>query len=441
MKHLNPNHTPIPPLQEECSPCTIDYSSLGLLQLPLIAKLNRCSKLIAPIPYKLSLMGPDNSQIDVESLSKPILELEARTPVTSPLKDSTWTPPRINVDNIKKFLENMGLLKKSSGEHYVNVLPQVIVAHGLNGILKLREGGHQVIIKPRSRREGENNLENIVLEETKHGLKIIDEHTGLVTFLDGINIAKIFYEEFVDDQRLLIKTDQGVNVVVLRDKVILDNVEKPLRMEVYHNVLNPKLIFLQPLGLVEDVLVDTRIRSSIICTEAVSKTVCMVSASPIEVLLLPGKLVVKVSNDLVLQHGTSSHSRFRVLDILWYMVNKPFKLVGVELRAPYLRITPNDVKLLQLDYSEDINKLTLYLLNTANKVLPVEIWLPVKILSAKIVNIGTNSQDTVEIDYNSIIVPMHGLSMYKLELRVHKLPPLFMKELERRPIISPYTPL
>jgi len=81
----------------------------------------------------------------------------------------------------------------------------------------------------------------------------------------------------------------------------------------------------------------------------------------------------------------------------------------------------------------------MYLLNISEKAVQAEIWLPARILQCEVKNLGTGITDTLEADYNILVVSMNKFSLYEVKLKIKRIPSLFLRELEKRPLVSPYT--
>ena len=442
MRYLDPNNTPLPPSSKEWTPCVIDNCSLDILQLPLISKLNKCSKLIASIPYKLTLIGLDNSSIIVEPLSNTMLELKAFTPVRQPNTNNKWIPLQMDINSIRSLIEYLGIVKKENTISYVNPLPYQLLTSTSEGILKLNGCGHVILERPRNRRANVDSFDDIVVKDSSNGLTILYNSVDEIITLHKLKPRNIVHEEFSNNEyRILIRTKQGVDVMVHKDKVVLRNSNETLKISIEHNILNPRITFLQPLAFVKEYTRLTRITSPIVCLNKFTSITCITSANPMKVLIMPGRVVVNTSTETIITHGNSSKVVHYSFNMLSYMVNKPLEIYG-KLRLPYLKIIPDTVKLLQIKYNigeEDYGELLMYLLNISEKVVQAEIWLPARILQCKVKNLGANITDTLEVDYNTVTVSMDKFSLYEVKLKIKRIPSLFLRELEKRPPISPYT--
>lgn len=440
--YLDPNNTLLPPSSKEWTPCIVDNYSLDILQLPLISKLNRCSKLIASIPYKLTLIGLDSSSIIVEPLSNPILELKAFTPIHQPNTNNKWVPLQMDVNSIRSLIEYLGIVKKEDTISYVNPLPYQLVISTSEGILKLNECGYVILERPRSRRVNVNSLDDIVIKDLSNGLTILYNSVDEIITFHKLKPHSIVYEEFSNNEyRVLIRTKQGVDVIIHRSKVILRNSNETLKISIEHNILNPRITFLQPLAFVKEYTGLTKITSPIVCLNKSSSITCITSANPMKVLVMPGKVIVNTSTETIITYSNSNKIVNYSFNMLSYMVNKPFKMYG-KLRLPYLKIIPDTVKLLQIKYNigkEDYGELLMYLLNISEKAVQAEIWLPARILQCEVKNLGTGITDTLEADYNILVVSMNKFSLYEVKLKIKRIPSLFLRELEKRPLVSPYT--
>jgi len=442
LRHLDPNNTPLPPSSKEWTPCIVDNYSLDILQLPLISKLNKCSKLIASIPYKLTLVGLDSSSIIVEPLSNPMLELKAFTPIHQPNTNSKWTPLQMDVNSIRGLVEYLGIVKKEDIRSYVNPLPYQLITSTPEGILKLNGCGHVILERPRNRQVDVNSLNDIVIKDTSDGLAILHNSVDEIITLHKLKPHSMVYEEFSNNEyRVLIRTEQGVDVIVHRNKIMLRNISETLKVSIEHNILNPRIMFLQPLAFVEEYARFSKITSPIVCLNKSSSITCITSVNPMEVLIMPGKVVVNTSTETMIAYGNSNKVVHYSFNMLSYMINKPFEIHG-KLRLPYLKIVPDVVELLQIRYNiskENCGELFMYLLNISGKAVQAEIWLPARILQCEIKNLGTGITDTLEADYNTVVISMNKFSLYEVKLKVKRIPSLFLRELEKRPLISPYT--
>ncbi len=416
--------------------CLLKQEFLGVLNLPLISKLMGCKQLLAPIDYVLEAIGPDGSSIIVEPLSKQLLikRLVARTPLTLPTRTSKWIPPRIYIHDIIKYMEHMNLVG-SEGETIVNPLPSPIEILFDEEIIRAIEGG--AILFDKTVRE--RNISLLEIEEVR-------EQDGNITYSkDDFTIifgkagkvsAKIL--EFQKNTSLIINsgTDKLVvsdnNVYVKTDKLIIE-----------HNYYNTHIRYLQPLGFIDEYVDRATITSPALCIEPVSKySLCLLSKEPITLEYYPGKIFVNIRGFANIIFSRKMFEWNNTLNMLWSLINEPFKIKG-RLKTILWRITPYTVKplLFKVTKSSDRRITTVLMIwNSNNKLVQAEIWFPGKITHARTLDLKYNVVEELVPDYDRIRIGVPALGIMLIEIEILRLPPLLLKELMRRNILSPYTP-
>ena len=442
LEKLLVTQTPLPPLGGG-KVCFIDDSSvLGLLQLPLIARLQGCVRLLGDVSRELRLVGVDGTSIDLYPITSSVGErLRAHTPINEASTIVDWDIPLISLDSIKELISFLGLVK--AGEtSLVNPLPYELVIEDIEGLIHGLEGGEIRIIHPVKRIvESSANTVKVYGKVEWRGDNILVEIDDIAVVLSPFKLAKVVSELYPGNRSRIVVYSTNNDVLILgKDEVVIKPSHR-LTLRISHGLYNPLLKVLQPLAFAETRKHTSIVSSKIICIVDGVKETCIHSTSTLKATIAPGTLTInKVNSTTRISYGRSMYTAINSLRQTLFQLNGLVSINGI-LRYGYLRITPYTALLLKTSFNvkENIGVLSLYILNTTDRVAQVEVTLPARIVKASIVKLGENIVDEVEVDYNSLIFHMDKYSLYRIDLSLKKLPLLFLKELSKRPSISTYT--
>ncbi len=438
LRELNPftNNYTFPIIKYE--PCVLKQEYLGIVNLPLVSKINMCNQLFVSIDCEVEAIGPDGTAITVKPLGKPLFREKflAKTPLTAPTKTNNWIPPKIDSKQIVDYAKQMKILANSDREVKLNLLPHSVEELILDGkFVKLKEGGLTL-------------YEDVTRERVKH-----------INRISGIELAdnkvKYNYKNFT----VVLKTANNVVVEKIKYRMyegfnILSNNKQLISLKdllyvstdnliVEHDYYNVRIRYLQPLGFVEEELSRARITSPATCIEQGNKSsICIVSGNPITLEFYPGKILVFPHSPLYVLYSQRMFDWSKALSILWSIINKPVR-IKAEIKTILWRITPYSVKPLYFRaraIGDRRIRINLVLWNSTNKFIRADIWFPGKITSAKTLDYDFQEVEELIPDYDRIKIGIPPLGINIVELELLRLPSLLLKELMERGILSPYTP-
>ncbi len=331
----------------------------------------------------------------------------------------------------------MNLIRKKDKRIQLNILPfpveEVIID---NKVAKLKEGGlalyedfrEQEANSIREIDQLKINGEELVYNHKGFSFRIRVEGKPIVTMMEGR--GRIGFK---------VRDSSSVKLIAL-DNLLYVNTRNII---VEHDCYNARIRYLQPLGVVEEELSRATITSPTICVELASKnTVCIVSVKPIRLEYYPGKILVATSSEAQILFSRKMFEWNNALSILWSLVNRPVEVSG-DPKTILWRITPYTVKPLYFE-AKPLDDKRMYiktiLWNSTLESVQATLWVPAKILEAKSVDYSNSEVEELIPDYDRVrsTIPPQGIIL--LELKLLRLPPLFLKELMRRNILSPYTP-
>ncbi len=442
LEKLLANKTVLPPLSNG-KPCLIDNTSyLGLLQLPLIARLQGCSRLLVDVTRRLRLVGVDGTCIDLDPLtSGDDGRLRAYTPLNEPATTVDWVIPVISSNVIRGLVGFLGLLDAGVSS-LANPLPYEIVVEDLEGVVHGFEGGRIEVLHP-VKRVVESKIDTVRVDGglRADGDSVLVELANTTIVLSPFKLDRVVRELYPNNRVRLVAYSTSNDVLVLGKDEVVVKPSSRITLRVEYDLYNPLIKVLQPLAFAETRKHTSIAKSKIMCIVDDTREICVYSTSTLKATIAPGILVLgEVNSTIRISYGRSGYTATNSLRRLLFQLNGQVRVNG-RLRYGYLRITPYTALLLGASFSvrEDLGMLSLYLLNITSKVTQVEVTLPARIVKANVAKLGENAVDEVEADYNSLVLHMDKYSLYKVDLSLKKFPPLFLKELSKRPSISTYT--
>ncbi len=336
-----------------------------------------------------------------------------------------------------KYAQHMNLIHKEDKRVQLNILPFPVEKVIINDkVAKLKEGGLVLYEDLREQETGDVseidwlkvNGEELVYSHRGFSFRIRVEGKPIVTMMKGRGRTGF-----------KVRDSSSVKLIAL-DNLLYVNTRNII---VEHDYYNARIRYLQPLGVVEEELSRATITSPTICVEPASKnTICIVSVKPIRLEYYPGKILVATSSEAQILFSRKMFEWNNALSILWSLVNRPVEVSG-DPKTILWRITPYTVKPLYFE-ANPLNDKRMYiktiLWNSTLEPVQATLWFPAKILEAKTIGYSNSEVEELIPDYDRVksTIPPQGIIL--LELKLLRLPPLFLKELMRRNILSPYTP-
>ncbi len=442
LEKLLANWTPLPPLGNGKLCLVEDTGYLGLLQLPLVARLQGCSRLLGGVVRGLRLVGVDGTCIDLDPLAGGVGgRLRAYTPLNEPATKVDWDIPVIDGGVVRGLTRFLGLLE-AGGNSLVNPLPYEIVVEDLEGLVHGFEGGRVEVLRP-VKRVVESRVDAVRVDGGLRagGDSVLVELANTTIVLKQFKLDRVVRELYPGNRVRLVAYSTSNDVLVLgKDEVIIKPSSR-ITLRIEYDIYNPLLKVLQPLAFAETRKHTSIAKSKIICIVDGIRETCMYSTSTLKATIAPGTLILDdVGSTIRIGYGRSGYTATSSLRRLLFQLNGRVSVSG-RLRYGYLRITPYIALLLGVSFSvrEGLGLLSLYLLNITGRVAQVELTVPARIVKANVAKLGEDIVDEVEVDYNSLILHMDKYSLYRVDLSLKKLPLLFLKELSKRPSISTYT--
>ncbi len=418
--------------------CILKQEYLGIANLPLISKLNMCGQLLVSIDREVEAIGPDGTTITVKPLGRQLSrkKLLARTPLTAPTRTNNWVPPRINSEQILDYAKYMNILVEEDKEVQLNILPHPVEELVLDGkLVRIKEGGltlHEDVVEEQV--ENTSKIKELRLTRSKVRYNYKNFTITLKT-VGHVSIKKIRY-----------KVREGLHVS--SNNIQLMSLENMLYVNtdsliVEHDYYNVRTRYLQPLGFIEEELSRATITSPITCIEPFDQnSMCIVSNNPITLDFYPGKILVFSRSPLHVLFSKRMFEWGKALSILWSTVNKPIRIKAM-IKTILWRITPYSVKPLYFKTESISNRrvrIKLMLWNSTNRLVQADIWFPGKIVWAKTLDYGFREVEELIPDYDRVKASISPLGVSIVELELLRLPPLLLRELMRRSMLSPYTP-
>ena len=382
-----------------------DY--LGLLQLPLIARLSGFNELIAnKVSECIELYGLSGDYITIiPKHGKCNRKLKAKTPLIELNTTASWTPNSI-VNEMLKLYMYLGLIKKGLGQHaiIVNSCPWNAVLIKDNEVFLLPPSSiydyqhvHPVISRGKLVNECDSaKIDDIVIRGINGKLKIYS----------------------IDENSILLK---GGKLTLLHS----------------HDHYNVEVYFQQPFCIAKATYSSAKIKSQLICITMDTKVLALASSKPIELNLRPGEVSATAYGELYLELSKDVAPLHKLLNIAWSLINKPIILRGYDAIVKSVRILelrPPDILInnVEVSVNNHVVKAIFHLVNFSDEYRLVEAYFPAKVVSAALCSLDKSDCEELESDYNIVRIPLSPWSYRLLFLESRRLPPILLRSMEKQ---------
>jgi len=373
---------------------------LGLMQLPLLARLSGLEVLRTNIDECIKLYGLSGDHITIIPKHDGCKRvLYAKTPLKGILTKTPWKPRTI-VNELLKFYMYLGLLKKGNSTLLVNAVPWT------NVYVKDKE----CFLLPPSSIYDFNYIHPVI--EKGSLLTISKEYT-----INGMTVKSDKVYALNGDKLFVM----GNNISIQYD----------------HEYYNVNVFFQQPFCIVNSIYSNVEVESQFICIALNSKVISLASSNPVKVHIKPGSLIVKGYGELYVELSKNSIPLAKVLGITWSLINKPTILKNyrsVVKTIKLLELRPYDVLIYKVKAKAQDMEVDAFfhLINFSNEFRLIEMYIPAKIIKSLLYSLDYRLIEELEPEYNIIRIPLSPWSYRILELKLRRLPELLLKSLERQ---------
>ena len=385
----------------------ISSNYLGLLQLPLIARLSGFNELIADEVNKcIELYGLSGDYITIiPKHGKCDRKLKAKTPLIELNTTISWTPNSI-VDEMLKLYMYLGLIKKGLGRHAI-----IVNSCPWNAILVK---DNEIFLLPPSSIYDYKQIHPVISRG-----KLVNEYDS--TKIDDVIVRSM-------NGKLKIYSIDENSILLKGDKLTLLHSHDHYNVEVY---------FQQPFCIAKATYSSAKIKSQLICITMGSKVLALASSKPIELNLRPGEVSATVYSELYIELSKDVAPLRKLLNIAWSLVNKPTILRDYNAIVKSIRMLefrPSDILINNVEVSANnhVVKAIFHLVNFSDEYRLVEAYFPAKVVSAALCSLDKSSCEELESDYNIVRIPLSPWSYRLLFLELRRLPPILLRSMEKQ---------